>query len=153
MIEQALKEKGLTLPAAPAPAGSYLPAMRSGNLLFVAGQLPLREGQMVASGAVGRDVTLEQAQAAAVQCLLNALAIVGGELGGDFSRIARIVRLGVFVQCVNGFTEQPEVANAASELAAELLGEAGRHVRAAVGVNALPRNAAVELEMTVEVTQ
>ena len=149
-IEDVLQSKGLELPAAPKPAGAYVPVVRTGDLLFVAGQLPLKDGELLASGPVGASVTVEQAQQAAAQCLLNGLAIVRGELDGDLSRVRRIVRIGVFVHCEAGFAQQPRVADGASELAVELFGERGRHARAAVGVNALPRNASVELELVVE---
>ena len=145
-----LAELGLELPAAPKPAGAYVPAVRTGNLIVVSGQLPFRAGQLLATGPVPSAVTIEQAQAATRQCVLNGLAVVGAELKGDWSRLVRVVRVGVFVQCDTGFSQQPQVANVASELLVELLGDAGRHARAAVGVNALPLNAAVEIEFLVE---
>ena len=149
-IDDVLQAKGLTLPKPPSPAGAYVPVVRTGDLLFVAGQLPLKDGQLLAAGPVDVDVTLDEAQQAAAQCLLNGLAIVRGELDGDLSRVRRIVRIGVFVHCQAGFTQQPKVADGASELAVELFGERGRHARAAVGVNALPRHASVELDLIVE---
>lgn len=150
-IHAKLQSLGLTLPQAPKPVASYVPAVRSGNLIFVSGQLPMRAGELIATGKVPTQVSIEQGQAAAQQCALNALAIVGDQLGGDFGRVVRIVRVGGFVQCTDDFVGQPQVINGASNLLGELFGEAGRHARAAVGVNALPLNAAVEVEMLVEV--
>lgn len=150
-VEPRLSELGLSLPAAPEPAGAYVPAVRTGELLFVSGQLPLEDGELVAKGRVASAVPLERAQAAARQCLLNGLAILKAELGGDFGRLVRLVRLGVFVQSDEDFHAQARAADGASELAQKLLGEAGRHARAAVGVNALPRDAAVEMELLFEV--
>ena len=150
-IHAKLKELGLTLAAAPKPVAAYVPAVRTGNLVFVSGQLPMREGKLIATGRAPSDVSLEQAQDAARQAALNGLAVVGDQIGGDFSRLVRIVRLGVFVASDNAFTDQPKVANGASELMQAIFGEAGRHSRAAVGVNVLPLNAAVEVEMTVEI--
>ena len=146
---QRLKEAGITLPTPPAPVGSYVPGMRVGNLVMVSGQLPMADGKLTAAGRVGRDVTLEQAQAAARVCGLNALAIAS-DVAGGLDRIARIVRLAVFVNSADGFTDQPKVANGASDLMVEVFGDQGRHVRAAVGANELPLNAAVEVELIAE---
>ena len=119
--------------------------------MIVSGQLPLTGQTLLARGKVPRDVPLDQAQSAAAQCVLNALAILRGELGGDWSKFRRVVRVGVFVQSTDDFDKQPLVANGASELLVTLFGDAGRHARAAVGVNALPMNAAVEVEFAFEV--
>ena len=146
-----LASLGLTLPPPPKPVAIYVPAVRSGNLIFVSGQLPMKEGKLLAMGQVPSKVSLEQAQAAARQCALNALAIVGDQLAGDWSRLVRIIRLGVFVSSDDAFTDQPKVANGASELLGQLFGDQGQHARAAVGVNTLPLGATVEVEMTVEV--
>ena len=146
-----LASMNLKLPVAPKPVAAYVPAVRSGNLIFVSGQLPFADGKLLATGVVPTDVSLEQAQSAAKQCVLNGLAVVGDQIGGDWSKLVRIVRLGVFVASANGFGDQPKVANGASELLGDLLGEAGRHARAAVGVNALPLGATVEVELVVEV--
>ena len=147
----ALARLGLSLPAAPKPVAAYVPAVRSGNLIFVSGQLPMSSGQLLATGPVPSKVSVEEAQAAAKQCALNGLAVVADQLGGDLGRVRRIVRLGVFVQSDDRFDGQPKVANGASELMLEVFGEAGRHARAAVGTNALPLDASVEVEMLVEV--
>ncbi len=146
---QRLKEAGITLPTPPAPVGSYVPGMRVGNLVRVSGQIPMVDGKLTAAGRVGRDLTLEQAQAAARVCGLNALAIAS-DIAGGLDRIARIVRLAVFVNSADGFTDQPKVANGASDLMVEVFGDQGRHVRAAVGANGLPLNAAVEVELIAE---
>lgn len=150
-IEQKLSELGLHLHAAAKPVAAYVPAVRTGNLVLVSGQLPLTAGQLLAEGRVPSRVSVEQAQQAAVQCVLNGLAALKAELGGDLSSLKRVLRLGVFVQSDDGFHDQPIVANGASELLEKLLGEAGRHARAAVGVNALPLNATVEIEFLFEV--
>lgn len=150
-FEQQLESLGLSLPPAPKPVASYVPAVRSGNLVFVSGQLPMKDGQLLATGPVPSRCSLEAAQAAARQCVLNGLAVLGDQLGGDFSRVVRVVRVGAFVQSDDGWTEQPKVANGGSELLQQLFGDAGRHARAAVGTNALPLGASVEIELLVEV--
>lgn len=150
-IEKRLEEHGLVLPAAPKPVASYLPAVTSGGHVFVSGQLPMRDGQLTATGKVPSAVTLEDAQQAARQCVLNGLAVLKAELSGDLSRLVRVVRIAVYVQSDDDFYAQPQVANGASEMLQEIVGEAGRHSRAAVGVNALPLNAPVEIELVFEV--
>lgn len=155
-----LKALGLALPTPPKPVAAYIPGVRTGNLIFVSGQIPFLDGKLIRTGPVPSVVSLEEARDAARQCALNGLAIVEamlsgegnrGEGGGPLERVARIVRLGVFVQSDPGFADQPKVANGASELLLELFGERGRHARAAVGSIALPLNATVEVEMIVEV--
>lgn len=150
-LQAKLKELELTLPPAPKPVASYVPAMRSGDLITISGQLPMLDGQLVAKGLVGRDVTVEAAQAAAARCALQAVSLIDDQIGGDWSKFVRIVRLGVFVASAADFTEQHLVANGASDLLAKLLGEAGRHARAAVGVASLPLGAAVEVELLAQV--
>jgi len=147
--DQRLKELGHELPPAPGPVGSYVPFVRVGDLIFTSGQLPMREGKLVAAGKVGSALSIEQASDAARIAVLNALAQVAAAAGG-LSNIERIVRLGVFVNSEAGFTDQAKVANGASDLLVEVFGDAGRHVRAAVGVNELPLNAPVELELTAQ---
>ena len=142
---------GWILPEAPKPVGAYVPAVVSGNLMFISGQLPMSGGKLIAEGKVPTDVSLETAQRAAAQCTVNALAIVGAELNGDWERLVRVVRIGVFVQCEPSFHDQAKVANGASELLRSVLGDAGRHARAAMGANALPLNAAVEVEFLFEI--
>jgi enamine deaminase RidA (YjgF/YER057c/UK114 family) len=140
---------GLDLPEPPAPVASYVPVVRTGNLLFVSGQIPLRDGALLASGAVPDPVPLETARECARQCALNALAVAADAAGG-LDAIRRIVRIGCFVASLPGFTDQPKVANGASDLLAEIFADAGRHARAAVGSVALPLGAPVEVEMIVE---
>jgi enamine deaminase RidA (YjgF/YER057c/UK114 family) len=149
-IESALAKLGIVLPPAPKPVASYVPAARSGNLIFVSGQLPSREGKVVFAGAVPGAVTIEQGAEAAKLCAINALAVLKDACKGDLDQVARIVRIGVFVQSADGFDGQPKVANGASDFLVSVFGEAGKHARAAVGVNALPLNAAVEVELVAE---
>jgi enamine deaminase RidA (YjgF/YER057c/UK114 family) len=145
-IDARLTELGLSLPAAPKPIAAYIPSRRAGDLLFVSGQLPWRDGKLIAAGKVPSAVTIEQAQSAAAQCALLGLSILAGEINNDWERLAAVIRIGVFVQSEHDFTEQAKVANGASELLQQILGDTGRHSRAAVGVNALPLNASVEVE-------
>jgi enamine deaminase RidA (YjgF/YER057c/UK114 family) len=145
-----LAQLGITLPPVTAPIGSYVPGIRTGSLILVSGQLPFKEGKLTATGKVGAEVPVEQAVQAARQAGLNALAIAAHTVGG-IDRIARIVRLAVFVNSAPGFSEHPTVANGASDLMVEIFGESGKHVRAAVGASELPRNAAVEVELMAEI--
>lgn len=139
----------LTLPTVAKPVGAYVPALRHGDLLFLSGQIPLRDGQVGWTGRVGGSDgrTLEEAQAAARQCVLNAVA-AAAEAAGGVDRLARVLKLVVYVASNPGFTDQHKVANGASELLAEIFGDAGRHARAAVGVAELPLNASVEVDVT-----
>ncbi len=146
-----LRELGITLPSPPRPVAAYIPAVRTGNLVFVSGQVPFRDGQLTVTGPVPSKVSVEGAAEAARQCVINGLAVLAGMLEGDLGRVRQIVRLGVFVCSDPGFTEQPKVANGASTLLQEVFGDAGRHARAAVGSVALPLGATVEVEMLVEV--
>lgn len=141
-----LAELGLELPPVARPVGSYLPAQRAGDLLFVSGQLPLSRGKLV-TGLVGGPVSIEAATRAARTACFNAVAAAADAAGG-IDAITGIVRVAVFVASSDGFTEQASVANGASELLTEIFGEAGRHVRSAVGVAVLPKNACVEVELT-----
>ena len=147
--EARLRELGLELPAVPAPAGSYLPATRTGDLVFTAGQLPLEGGELRLTGKVGAGVSAEEAQQAARTCALNALAAAASEAGG-LSVIRRIVKVTGFVASAPGFNGQPQVLNGASDLLGDLLGDAGLHARSAVGVAELPLDAPVEVELIVE---
>jgi enamine deaminase RidA (YjgF/YER057c/UK114 family) len=150
-IEARLKELKVELPQAAAPLANYVPTVRSGDLLFVAGQVCQWNGERRFIGKLGREISLEQGQEAARLCALNILAQAKNALGGDLDRIQRCVRLGAFVQCTEDYTQQPQVANGASNLIVEVLGDAGRHARAAVGVNALPGGVAVEVDAVFEV--
>ena len=145
-----LESLGITLPGIPKPLASYVPAVRAGNLVYVSGQLPMREGQLMAQGRVGREVDLETAQVCARQCVLNGLASVEA-LIGSVDSIRRVVRVGCFVACDADFTDQPKVANGASDLLHEIFGDAGQHARAAVGSVSLPMNTPVEVEFLFEV--
>jgi len=148
--ETRLAELGLTLPDAPKPVASYVPARRSGSLVFISGQLPMRDGKLAASGTVPDRVSPEEANECARLCALNALAVLRAEIG-DLSRVRGVVRLGGFVASAPGFTAQPAVINGASNLMLEVFGERGRHARAAVGSVALPLDAPVEIEFLFEV--
>ncbi|MEX5214566.1 MAG: RidA family protein [Nitrospiraceae bacterium] len=147
--EQRLKELGMELPAAPIPVANYVPAVRTGRLLFLSGVLPMRNGRLSSTGKLGRDVTIEQGVDAARLAMLNALAIIQGELG-NLDRIAQVVRLTGHVASAEGFVQQPAVINGASDLLVALLGDRGRHARVAVGAAELPLNAPVELDLIVE---
>ncbi len=150
-IAQRLNELGVTLPPAAAPGGNYTPANRVGDLLFLAGQLPTLEGTLVTVGKVGADVTIEQAQEAAGIAALNALAAAAAALDGGLDAIEKVARTTVYVNAVPDFDQQSLVANGASDLLVSILGDAGRHARSAIGVGSLPRNAPVEVELTLHV--
>lgn len=150
-ILKRLKELNLALPEAPKPVAAYIPAVKTGNLVYISGQVPFQNGQLLAKGPIPSVVSIEQAQAAARQCILNGLAVLASVLDGDLDRVRQFVKLGVFVYSDPDFTDQPKVGNGASELLQEIFGEAGRHARAAVGSVALPLGASVEVEMIVEV--
>jgi enamine deaminase RidA (YjgF/YER057c/UK114 family) len=148
-IKEKISSLGLSLPTAAAPVAAYVPAVKSGNLVFTAGQLPVVGGKLLMEGKVGRDVTAEEAKALAQICALNALAAIS--LVADLDQIERVVRVGGFVNCAPGFTAIPGVVNGASELLIKLFGEVnGKHARAAVGVAELPLNAPVEIELIVQ---
>ncbi|HEY2724322.1 MAG TPA: RidA family protein [Pseudonocardiaceae bacterium] len=144
-----LAELGLTLPAVATPAGAYVPALRSGSLVFTAGQLPLTGGALEAVGKLGAEIDVEQGKRLARTCALNALAAVDALAGLD--AVVRVVKVVGFVASAPGFTAQPAVVNGASELLGEVFGEAGVHARSAVGVAELPLGAPVEVELIVEV--
>jgi len=147
--EEKLRALGLKLPPATKPVGAYVPAVRTGNLVFVSGQLPMRDGELIAKGRVGNEVALEEARDCARQAALNALAAVAAEIGG-IEHVARIVRVTGYVASAPGFTDQALVLNAASELLVEIFAGAGRHSRVAVGAAELPLGAPVELELVIE---
>jgi enamine deaminase RidA (YjgF/YER057c/UK114 family) len=148
-VHARLAELGLELPEAAAPVAAYVPTVTAGGLMHISGQLPFKDG-VVMTGRLGEDRDLAYGQEAAERCGLMVVAQIEKALGG-FDRVERIVKLGVFVNSDPGFTQQPQVANGASELMEKLFGEAGRHARAAVGVAVLPRGAAVEIDAIVAV--
>ncbi|MCX7875965.1 MAG: RidA family protein [Melioribacteraceae bacterium] len=153
MIEEKLKEiLGYELPEAAKPLAAYVPAQKAGNLIFTSGQLPTKEGKLVATGKVGKDVSEEDAIEAAKICAVNCLSAVK-TLINDLDKIEQIVKLVVFVNSEAGFTSQPKIANGASEFIVNIFGEKGKHARSAVGVSELPLNAPVEVEMIVKVSE
>lgn len=150
-IDAKLAELNITLPPAPKPVGAYVAYVQTGNLVFISGQLPFKDGKLI-KGTVPTAVTPEDAKTAARLATLNAIAQLKDACGGNLDRVWRIVRIGVFVQSSDGFEGQPAVANGASELLVEVFGEAGKHARAAVGTNALPLGAVVEVEVLAEIS-
>lgn len=144
-VSETLSQLSITLPAVSGPFGAYVPAKRVGNLVFVSGQLPMKDGKLLAAGQVPSRCSIEVARAAARQCVINALA-AAATLPGGVDSLAGVARVGAFVSSDSTFTDQPKIADAASELLQQIFGEAGQHVRAAVGVNTLPRDASVEIE-------
>lgn len=150
MIEARLAELGVELPPAPAPVASYVPVALAGELAFVAGQIPMQDGVVLFPGRLGDEVSIEQGQAAARRCALQALSALREALG-SLDRVEAIAQVTVYVAGVAGFSDQPRVANGASDALVEVFGEAGKHARAAVGVAALPLGAPVEVAVTARV--
>jgi enamine deaminase RidA (YjgF/YER057c/UK114 family) len=150
-IAERLKEMGISLPEAAAPAANYVPYVIAGNVLHISGQLPLEGGKIAVTGHLGRNVDVATGQRAAELCAINILAQASAALGGDLSRIKRVIKLNGFVASVPEFVEQHLVINGASNLIAGVLGDAGKHARAAVGMAALPMNAAVEIDAIMEI--
>ncbi len=150
MVEQKLRELGFYLPEAAKPVAVYVPGVLADGLLFTSGQLPFADGEIKYQGRLGEDLTTAQGQAAAQLCALNCLAVIK-QLVGDLNQVERIVKVVGFVSSAPGFYEQPQVINGASNLLGQVFGQIGEHARSAVGVSALPLNAAVELEMVVKV--
>lgn len=148
-IESKLNELGLTLPPSPSPAGNYLPSVRTGNLLYVAGTIAIRDGEIVYAGQVGNDQTVESAYEAAKLCALNSLASIKAA-AGSLDKV-RIVLVNGYVNAVSGFTDSPQVINGASDLFVAVLGEKGKHARAAVAAAGLPRNTTVEIQVVAEI--
>ncbi len=149
-IDARLKELKLVLPDAAAPVANYVPAVLAGSLLYISGQLPMLNGAVAVQGTLGAGLDVDQGKEAARLCALNILAQARAALDG-FERIVRLVRLGGFVNCTAAFTQHPAVVNGASDLMVDVMGEAGKHARAAVGVISLPRGAAVEVDAIFEV--
>jgi len=150
MIEEKIRQLGFELPEVAKPLAAYIPAKKVGNLVMTSGQVPVVKGEMKYIGKVGKDLSEEDAQKAAQICALNCLAAIKS-IVGSLDSVEEVVKLTVFVNSADGFTSQPKVANGASELVGKIFGENGLHVRSAVGVNELPLNATVEIEMIVRV--
>jgi enamine deaminase RidA (YjgF/YER057c/UK114 family) len=150
-IAAKLKEMGITLPQAAAPAANYVPYVISGGLLYISGQLPMEGGKVAVTGHLGKNIDVAAGQRAAELCAINILAQASAALGGDLSRIKRVIKLNGFVASAPEFVEQHLVINGASNLIANVLGDAGKHARAAVGMAALPFNAAVEIDAILEI--
>lgn len=147
--EQRLSALGITLPTPPRPVAAYIPYVRTGNLLYLSGQIPLKDGTLIATGRVPDQVDVPTAVLCARQCALNAMAIIR-DAAGSLDRVRRIVRLGVFVAAAPGFHDEPKIGNGASELMVQVFGDAGRHARAAVGCSDLPLGAPVEVDVIAE---
>lgn len=153
LFEQNLEKLGITLPTPVAALANYAPYVQTGNLLAISGQIPMdSEGKFPYLGKVGVDVTEEDAVKAARLCAINIISQAKIACGGDLSRVVRIVKLGGFVNCKNGFSGHPAIINGASDLMVEVFGEAGKHARAAVGTNSLPLNVPVEVDAYIEIS-
>lgn len=148
--EAKLKALGIQLPQPSKPVANYLPWVRAGNMVYIAGQVPIKEGNVTHTGKLGDDVSLEEGQAAARQCVINGLIHMRDAAGGSLDNVKRVVRVGGFVATAPGFIDIPQVVNGASDLLVEVFGDAGRHARAAVGVAELPLGVPVEVEFVVE---
>ena len=149
-IDARLAELGIELPEAAAPVANYVPVVRSGDLLFVSGQVTVWNGEFKYVGKVGDAFSVEDGQAAARLCGLNVIAQVRAALDGDLDRVRRVVKLGIFVNSAGDFTQQPQVANGVSDLMVDVFGDQGKHARFAVGVNVLPLDVAVEVDAVIE---
>ena len=149
MIEEKLKELGIEIPTPPSPAGSYIPVVNTGNLAFVSGQIPIREGKVVFQGKVPENQSVDSAKDAAKICIINGLAQLKVNLG-SLDKITKFVRISGFVNSNPNFAEQPKIINAASDLLVEIFGDMAKHSRIAVGVASLPLNSTVEIDMVVE---
>lgn len=149
-IENRLKDLGITLPEAPNPVGSYVTCVETGNLLFLSGILPFREGRLIRTGRVGETLSIQEAQEDARQVVINCLSILRSYLG-SLDKIKRCIKINGYVASSNDFIDQPKVLNAASDLLFEIFGEAGRHARSAIGVSVLPLNAPIEIDFIFEI--
>jgi enamine deaminase RidA (YjgF/YER057c/UK114 family) len=151
MIMDKLKENNIILPSPPSPAGSYIPVVLTGNLAFVSGQIPIKDGKVAFSGKVPVEQSVENAQEAAKLCIINGLAQLNTHFG-TLENIKKIIRISGFVNSTSDFSEQPKIINHASDLLFEIFGDSGKHSRVAVGVSSLPLNSTVEIDMIVEVS-
>lgn len=149
--DAALNKLGLSIPEPTIPVANFVPYTVVGNLVYISGQIPIKDGQITFVGKLGQEFSVEQGQDAARLCALHVLAMIRHACDGDLDRVRRCVRLGGFINCSADFTNQPEVMNGASDLIVSIFGERGRHARATVGVNSLPRNVAVEVEAIFEI--
>jgi enamine deaminase RidA (YjgF/YER057c/UK114 family) len=149
-FEDALTQLGITLPMPPKPVATYIPAVQAGDLLFLSGMIPLRDGRLLMAGKLGKDLTIEQGYEAAKIAMLNALSVIKQELG-TLDRVKQVVRMVGHVASAEGFVQHPAVINGASDLLVKIFGEAGRHARVALGAAELPLNAPIEIEMIVQV--
>jgi len=150
VIDERLEALNILLPSPPKPVGSYVPVVITGNLAFVSGQIPIRDGKVIYAGKVSKDLSVEDAQRAARLCIINALAQIKTKLG-SLDRISKIIRVSGFVNSPPEFTDQPKVINGASDLLFEIFGQKGQHTRIAIGVSSLPLNSAVEIDLIVEI--
>ena len=150
-VELKIQSLGFDLPTVSAPAANYVPYNQSGNLIFLSGTLPMKDGKPQFVGKVGAEFTIEQGQDCAKLCGLNILAHLKNACGGDLGKVKKLVRMGIFVNSATGFTDQPKVANGVSDMMVGIFGDAGRHARFAVGVSELPFGVAVEVDATFEV--
>lgn len=151
-IETRMNKAGISLPVASTPAANYIPFVKTGNLVFISGQIPMLDGKIQYQGKVGADYSTEEAADCARICALNIVAQLKAACDGDLDRVVACVKLGGFVNCIDGFAEQPQVINGASDLMVEIFGDKGRHARFAVGTNALPKNVAVEIDAVFEIS-
>jgi enamine deaminase RidA (YjgF/YER057c/UK114 family) len=149
-VEKKLKEMGILLPEAPKPVANYVPAVKAGNLLFVSGHGPYNDGKTVLSGKLGKELSIEEGYKTARNVALNCLASTKATLG-DLDKVMRVVKLLGMVNCTEDFKDQPKVINGASDLLVEVFGDKGKHARSAVGMQSLPNNIPVEIEMILEV--
>lgn len=149
-VEKILDEMGYTLPPSVKPAGAYIPALKSGNLLFLSGILPFKDGKILKKGKVGKNLSLEESQQEAIQIVLNALAVVK-EFLGSFEKIKQCVKITGYIASTEDFTDQPKVLNPASELMIKIFGDKGKHCRVAVGVCSLPLDAPIEMDFIFEI--
>lgn len=149
-IDANLEKLGITIPNSAAPAANYMPWVRDGDLLYISGQLPFKDGKVTVEGHLGQDVSVEDGQDAAKWCAVNILAQVKAAVG-SLDKIEQVIKLGAFVSCAPDFKQHPQVVNGASDFMVEVLGDKGRHARAAVGMSSLPLNAAVEIEAIIRV--
>lgn len=149
-IDARIAELKLELPKAAAPVANYVPVVIAGNIAYVSGQVTVFNGEFKYQGKLGKEYSVEDGQKAARMCGLNIIAQLRAALGGDLDRVKRFCKLGVFVNCIDSFTEQPKVANGVSDLMVEVFGDAGKHARSAIGVNVLPLNVAVEVDAIIE---